>query len=101
MTLGLIVGLAALTYLSRVAALVLLPAPSPSFEAVLRRVPAPLFAGFAAISLVSPDRAVAPAETLVAVTVAVACSRSRSMMIILTAGLGGYAVVELLSTWAA
>lgn len=96
MSLWLIGALSLLTYLSRAAALVLLPKPSPRVERVISRVPAPLFAAFAASSLLtsSPDTASAEAFTavLVAVTVAVV-SRTSSLLIILTAGLGGYLLV--------
>jgi branched-subunit amino acid transport protein len=96
MTLWLIGGLALLTYLSRVASLVLLPHPSPRVERVVMRVPAPLFAGFAVNSLVTSAREPAPAETLAAVLVAAAvATRSRSLLAVLTAGLSGYLVVTL------
>jgi branched-subunit amino acid transport protein len=93
MTLWLVLGLAGLTYLSRAAALVLLPRPSPRFEAILQRVPAPLFAGFAAISLVTDTREVASAETLAAVVAALVATRTRSLLVILAAGLAGYLAV--------
>jgi uncharacterized membrane protein len=95
MTIWLIIALALLTYVSRAAALVLLPRPSERFEAVLQRVPAPLFAGFAAMSLVTDSRDVAPAETLAAVAAAVVASRSRSLLVILAAGSAGYLVAVL------
>jgi branched-subunit amino acid transport protein len=93
MTLWLVLALAALTYLSRAAALVLLPRPTHRFEAILQRVPAPLFAGFAAISLVTDTGEVAPAETLAAVVAALAAARTRSLLVILGGGLTGYVAV--------
>ena len=95
MTIWLIIALALLTYVSRAAALVLLPRPSERFEAVLQRVPAPLFAGFAAMSLVTDSRDVAPTETLAAVAAAVVASRSHSLLVILAAGSAGYLVAVL------
>lgn len=96
MTIWLIIALAVLTYVSRAAALVLLPRPSERFEAVLQRVPAPLFAGFAAISLVTDSREVAPMETLAAVAAAVIATRTKSLLLILAAGSAGYLVAELI-----
>ena len=94
MTLWLIAALAALTYLSRVASLVLFPEASPRLEGVVARVPGPLFAGFAASSLIAAPGDPAAAETFAAVLVAAAvATRARSLLLILAAGLGGYAVV--------
>ncbi len=93
MTLWVVLVLAALTYLSRSAALVLLPHPSQRLEAILKRVPAPLFAGFAAISLVTESRDVAPAETVAAVVAAVVATRARSLLVILAAGVAGHLAV--------
>lgn len=94
MSYWLIAALAALTYLSRAASLVLLPEPSPRLEQMISRVPAPLFAGFAASYLLSSSREVASAETLMAALLAaIAATRAKSLLIILAAGLGGYLVV--------
>ena len=61
---------------------------------MIERVPAPLFAGFAASSLVTETRAAASGETLVAVLLAtVVATRSRSLLGILAAGLGGFVLV--------
>ena len=89
----LLVALALLTYASRAVALVLLPTPSGRVQAVLERVPAPLFAGFAAISMVTAERSLAPPETLAAVAAAVIAGRTRSLLLVLAAGLAGYAAV--------
>jgi branched-subunit amino acid transport protein len=98
MTIWLIIALALLTYLSRAAALVLLPRPSERFEAMLQRAPAPLFAGFAAISLVTDSRDAAPMETLAAVAAAVVATRTKSLLLILAAGAAGYIVAVLVRT---
>ena len=52
MTWGLILAIGALTYASRAGALVFLPPPSERVRAMLNRIPAPLFAGLAALSLI-------------------------------------------------
>ena len=98
MTIWLIVGLALLTYASRALALVFLPKPSPPVEAMLRRVPGPLFAGFAAISLVTSSGAATPPATLAAVLAALLVARTRSLLIILSAGLAGYSAAEVIGT---
>jgi branched-subunit amino acid transport protein len=96
MTIWLIVVITLLTYISRAAALVFLPQPSPRVEAVLQRVPAPLFAGFAAISLVTSSRELAPVETFAAVLAAVLAARTRSLLVILAAGMAGYSAAVLI-----
>lgn len=94
MSFWLIAALAVLTYLSRAASLVLFPEPPPRFEQIISRVPAPLFAGFAASSMLSSSREVASAETLTAVLLAAAAAtRAKSLLVILAAGLGGYLLV--------
>jgi hypothetical protein len=96
MTGSLIAALAILTFVSRAAALVLLPRPSPRLERLLMRVPGPLFAGFAAISLVTTTRDPADAETFAAVLAAVLAARSRSLLLVLAAGVAGYVLVAAL-----
>ena len=92
MTIWMIVGLAALTYASRATAVVFLPEPSERVQSLLERVPAPLFAGFAAISLVDTSGNAVPAETYVAVIGAIAAARTRSLLVILGAGIAGYVI---------
>ncbi|HEX2031439.1 MAG TPA: hypothetical protein VHL78_08575 [Actinomycetota bacterium] len=60
MSIWLLLALAVLTYGSRAAPLVLLPRPGETFRRLLDRVPAPLFAGLAAVSLFDPAGAPAP-----------------------------------------
>jgi branched-subunit amino acid transport protein len=94
MSFWLIGALAVLTYLSRAVSLVLLPEPSPRLEQMISRVPAPLFAGFAASYLLSSLREPASAETVMAALLAaLAATRVKSLFVILAAGLGGYLVV--------
>ncbi len=96
MSVWLILGLAAMTYLSRAAGLAFMPRPSKRATELLERVVAPLFAGFAAISLVTPAREPASAETLFAVGAALVAARTRSLLAILAAGTLGYALGELI-----
>ncbi len=96
MSLGLVVALALLTYASRAASMVLLPAPPPHVAAVLDRMPAPLFAGLAAVALVEEGPAIAPIPTIAALGGALLVARTRSMPMILAAGLGAALVAMLL-----
>jgi branched-subunit amino acid transport protein len=90
---GLILLLAGLTYGSRVLALVALPPPAPpSIERILNRVPAPLFAGLAALSLVDTNGKLADAPVLVATAGALCAAPFRSFLGVLAAGLLGYAL---------
>lgn len=90
-----LVGLIALmTYGSRSAALVLMPDPSPRLRRILDRIPSPLFAGLAAISLVD-DGHIVDARTLAATAGALAFVWTRSLLWVLVGGLGGYVLVTL------
>ena len=86
----LIVVLAALTYASRAAALVLLPSLSPDIRAVLDRMPAALFAGLAAHSLVVPGVGLVSAPIVVATAAAIVVSPRRSLLACLVAGVVAY-----------
>ena len=90
MTTWAVLALAAITYLTRAVGLALLPQPSSRVEAILDRVPAPLFAGFAAISLITSSGEAVVCENLVALFAAVVVARTRSLLLILAAGLAGY-----------
>ena len=94
MTIALILFLAALTYGSRALALVAMPDPSPRLRRILDRIPAPLFAALAAISLFEEGRIADPA-TLGATVGALLLAPSRSLLWVLLGGFGGYAVVAL------
>jgi branched-subunit amino acid transport protein len=87
--------IAVMTYGSRALALVLLPNPSARVRAVLDRIPAPLFASIAALSLIE-DGALAPAETLFAAAGALLLTPTRSMLWVLAGGLAGYGAGSLL-----
>lgn len=95
MTFVLVVALAALTYASRAAALAAMPHPPPRVQEWLNRIPAPLFAGLAAISLVDAQRQVAPLPILTAVVGALVAAPRRSLLLTLAGGLAGYALGTL------
>ena len=59
-------AIAALTYLSRATSLVFLPPPRGHFAAVLARMPAPIFASLAALTLVGADGSPAAVPVLCA-----------------------------------
>ena len=91
----LIALLAVLTYASRALALVLMPHPPERIRVVLDRIPAPLFASLAALSLLE-DGAIAGATTLAAAAGALLATPTRSLLWVLTGGLGGYVAGVLL-----
>ena len=90
MTVLLVIGIAALTYASRALALVVMPDPPPRIRTVLDRIPAPLFASLAALSLFD-GRDLAPGATFFAAAGALAATPTRSMLWVLAGGLLGYA----------
>jgi hypothetical protein len=96
MSLTLIAVLTLLTYGSRAASMVLLPAPPPRVAAVLDRMPAPLFAGLAAIALIEEDQSIAPLPTIAALAGALLLAWTRSMPVILAGGLGAALAAILL-----
>lgn len=91
MSLSLIAAIALLTYASRALALVVMPDPPPRAKAVLDRIPAPLFAALAAISVVADDQIAAPVM-LCAVFGALLATPTRSLLYVLFGGLAGYAL---------
>ena len=95
MNLWLVFAIAALTYASRAVALVAMPKPSDRFRMVLDRIPAPLFAALAAISLFD-DGDLADPTTLVAAVGALALATTRSLLWCLAGGMLGYGVATLL-----
>jgi hypothetical protein len=89
MTSGLIVALVAtITVGSRVLATTLLPAPRGAVSDIVRKLPAPLFAALAATGLVEGGGPSVP--SLLAVGAALLAAATRSMLLIVVAGLGGY-----------
>lgn len=98
MSILLIFALGALTYGSRAAALVVMPPPPNRLRAYLERLPAPLFAGLAALALVNSDGSfVRSAPMLAAVAGALLSVPFRSLLVTLAAGLIGYAVSGFLA----
>ncbi len=97
MTLPWILGLAAVTYASRALALVLMPQPSPRVRAILERMPAPLFAGLAALSVVDVQGVVAEPHVFGAIAGALIATPLRSLLLVLLAGLGGYGITVALT----
>jgi len=91
-----LVVIALLTYASRAAALVFLPRPRGRFEAVLARMPAPIFASLAALTLVTGDRSLAGGPVLCAALGALVLSPRRSLPLCLIGGVAGYALGDLL-----
>ena len=94
MSILLIAVVALLTYGSRAFALVLMPDPAPRVKEVLDRVPAPLFASLATISLVD-EGALGSPETFCAAAGALIATPTRSLLWVLVAGLTGYGIGAL------
>jgi branched-subunit amino acid transport protein len=93
MNVWLVVGVAAgLTYLSRVAALVFLPPARGGLASLIDRLPAPLFGALAAYSIVEADGGLVEWPVLVALAGALIGVRTRSLLVVLAAGIGAYAV---------
>jgi hypothetical protein len=91
----LVAAIAFMTYASRAVAVVLMPRPTARVRAVLDRIPAPLFASLAALSLFDGG-APARTTTLFAAAGALLASPTRSLLAVLGAGLAGYAIGVLL-----
>ena len=95
MSVWLVGAIALLTYSSRALALVVMPDPSPRLKQILDRVPAPLFAALAAMSLFEDGR-VADERTLAAAAGALLLTPTRSMFWLLIGGLAGFGIADLL-----
>jgi len=98
MSLLTVLALAAITYGSRLSAMVVLPRPSGRIEAVLARVPAAIFASLATLSLITPERQLVAPPVMVATAAAVLVAPRRSFALCLAAGIAGYAVAVLLGS---
>lgn len=95
MTVTLLLAVAAITFGSRVAALAVLPEPRGAVARLTQRLPAPLFAALAAVSLAGADGLADP--PVVAATVcALLSARWRSLLITLCAGLAGFGVAQII-----
>lgn len=93
----LIAVLAAITYGSRAAALVLLPSLPHDVRLVLDRMPSALFAGLAAHSLMIPGVGLVEVPILAATVGAILASPLRSLPICLVAGITAYLVWGLVA----
>ena len=91
----LLAAIALVTYGSRAAALALLPRPGARIEAVLSRMPAPIFAGLATVTLVTGDGALVGGPILDAALGALLATPARSLIACLVAGAIGYALTTL------
>lgn len=89
-------AIALMTYLSRAAAVVLLPRPGPRFETILSRIPAPIFASLATATLLGDGGAPVDGPTLAAAAGALLLSPARSLLLCLIGGATGYAAGVLL-----
>ena len=96
MSLWLLAAIAVLTYGSRAIALVAMPDPSRRLRVVLDRIPAPLFAALAAISMFD-DGVLASRETVAAALGALAATPKRSLLWVLVGGMAGYALGVLIA----
>lgn len=91
MNLAALVSIVAVVTLgSRILALAVLPPPDGWLAEVVQRLPAPLFAGLAVVSLTGADSGLTHPPLLVAVLCALVSARWRSLLGTLAAGLGGY-----------
>jgi branched-subunit amino acid transport protein len=91
-----LVAVAVVTVGSRVAALALLPPPRGAVAGLVRRLPAPLFAALAALSLTGSDAGIADPPMLAAVGCALLVTRWSSLLLTLVAGLAGFLVATLI-----
>jgi branched-subunit amino acid transport protein len=96
MSIALLVAVAAITVVSRIAALAVLPPPRGAVADMVQRLPAPLFAALAALSLAGSDGGVTNPPLIAAVCCALVSTRWSSLLITLLAGLGGFAVASLI-----
>jgi hypothetical protein len=88
-------AIAAVTYASRAVTLVFLPRPGARLERVLARMPAPIFASLAALTLVTGGPELPGGPALAAALGALLVSPKRSLALCLAGGLAGYAVGAL------
>ena len=93
--LALVLTVAVITYLSRAAAVVLLPPARGRMLGFVSRIPAPLFAGLAVFALVGEGVAVPDPPTIGAVIAALAVPPKKSLGLTLAAGIAGYLLIDL------
>jgi branched-subunit amino acid transport protein len=90
-------AIVAITYGSRVVAMVFLPRPGARFEAVLARMPAPIFAGLATATLLTSDRSLVDGPIVWAALGALVVCPTRSLLLCLLGGAAGYGLGTLLT----
>lgn len=97
MSLWVFAAIAVITYLSRAAALVWLGRPDGRVEEVLSRMPAPIFAGLAAVSLIGDDGGLgADLPMLLAAAGALVAGVRRSLAWCLAGGVVGWLLGTLM-----
>ncbi|CAN5491315.1 hypothetical protein BH20ACT23_BH20ACT23_17440 [soil metagenome] len=92
----LVAVIALITYGSRAAALAILPRPSGRLELILGRMPAPIFASLATLTLITEEGALTGGPILVASLGALLVSPKRSLAVSLVGGIVGFAIGTLL-----
>jgi len=98
LSIWLLLALAAvITYTSRAATTAVLPAPEGRLGVIIERLPAPLFSALAAMALTDSAAGVTDWPVLAAVLGALVATRTRSMFLILAAGLASYALAGWLT----
>jgi hypothetical protein len=93
---ALLLAAAAITIVSRIAALAILPPPRGAVAALVRQLPAPLFASLAALSLAGSDGTTGGPILAATGCALVAALWWRSLLVILAAGLGGYLAANVI-----
>lgn len=93
----LIAAMALITYGSRAVALLVLPQASPRVEAVLARMPPPIFASLATLTLIDEGGRIANAPVVGAALGALVMTPRRSLALCLLGGFLGYIVGEVLA----
>lgn len=94
MTATSVLWVAIITVATRLAAVAFLPPPEGRLAQVVARLPAPLFGALAAYSLLGSGGEV-DVPMLVGVGCAVLATRSRSLLVVLAAGIGGFLLADL------
>lgn len=95
--LGIVVAVAAVTVGSRIASTALLPPPRGRLAELIDRLPTPLFAALAAVSLTTSARGSTDPANLLAIAFALASTRHRSLLLTVLAGLAGFLIGDALT----
>jgi hypothetical protein len=92
----LIIVLGAIVYASRAIGLAFMPDSAGRLQAILERLPGPLFAALAVVALVNDAGAIRSTTSVVAALFALAVTPTRSLPLIFAAGITGYLAGTLL-----